>query len=158
MPAGKPERGSYSSAGSAAGRGYPKSSQRSSYDSSKGIQARLVKQRNSQQKKADSEYFDRAAKNQARYAFDEITRMSKLPKPKPPKTPRTPMSTSTKKTMKVAGGITAGAAGAGAIAVGGNGFKPKSSSSKNTKTPFGKTTTKVKSGQYAGKRVPKGNG
>jgi purine nucleoside phosphorylase len=44
-----------------------------------------------------------------------------------------------------------------AIGVAGTGIS-KTSSSKNTKTPFGKTTTKIKSGKYAGKRVPKGNG
>jgi hypothetical protein len=154
MPAGKPERGSYSSAGSAAGRGYPKSSQRSSYDSSQGIQARLVKQRNSQQNKAQSDYFDRAAKNQARYSFDETMRMSKLPKPKPPKTPRTPMSKTTKRVAKIASGT---AAMGTAIGIAGTGIS-KIGSSKNTKSSFAKTTTTIKSGKYAGKRVPKGNG
>jgi hypothetical protein len=99
-----------------------------------------------------------AFRNQQSLATMNKIKAQNAKPPKPPKTPRTPMSKSTKQTVKVAGGIVGGAAGAGAIAVSGNGFKPKSSSSRNTKTPFGKTTTTIKSGKYAGKRVPKGNG
>ena len=152
MPAGKPERGSYSSAGSAAGRGYPKSSPRP---------RPLTKNRTPFTPKVSKGFGDRMAEdallsfrnNQALSTMNKIKAQNAKP-PKPPKSPRTPMSKTTKRVAKIGGGT---AAMGTAIGVAGTGIS-KTSSSKNTKTPFGKTTTKVKSGKYAGKRVPKGNG
>jgi hypothetical protein len=63
---------------------------------------------------------------------------------------------STGRRQGLAAGAGVGAAAAGMVGIAGAGGNKKNSPSRQR--PVNNSTTKIKSGQYAGKRVPKGNG